>query len=199
MTEQQKLEMFLNSLQEQQVVPTLLLHACCAPCASYCIEWLSNYFRITCFFYNPNIAGKEEYEKRRDELKRFIACFPTQYPVQFLEGKHDTEQFYQAVKGLEKEPERGKRCSVCYRMRLEETAKIAKEKKMDYFTTTLSISPLKDARRLNQIGQELEKIYGVSYLVSNFKKRNGYQRSIQLSTQYQLYRQKECGCVFSKR
>lgn len=178
--------------------PTLLLHACCAPCSSYVLEYLSEYFQITLFYYNPNISPFEEYEKRVVEVKRLISELPVKYPVRFQEGKYDAERFFALAKGHEQEPEGGERCFSCYALRLEEAALAAKEAGLDYFTTTLSISPYKNAEKLNEIGLALEKKYGVRYLTSDFKKRNGYKRSIELSAQYNLYRQDYCGCVFSK-
>ncbi len=179
-------------------VPTLLLHACCAPCSSYCLEYLSNHFAITLFYFNPNIHPAEEYAHRVAEAKRLVAELPAKYPVSFLEGSFEPQRFYDAVKGLEAEPEGGARCRVCFRLRLEETAKLAKEKGFDYFTTTLSISPLKNADVLNEEGEKAGEKFGVRHLPSNFKKKGGYQRSIVLSREYDLYRQNYCGCVFSR-
>ncbi|WBY64372.1 epoxyqueuosine reductase QueH [Thermocaproicibacter melissae] len=179
--------------------PSLLLHACCAPCSSYVLEYLSRFFNITLYYYNPNISPQQEYEKRVEEVQRLLAELPTQNPVRFAAGNYDPQRFFELVKGHEADPERGKRCTICYRMRLEEAAKYAKENGFEWFTTTLSLSPYKDAERLNAIGAELEKKYGVKYLHSDFKKRGGYKRSIELSRQYNLYRQNYCGCVFSKR
>ena len=178
--------------------PSLLLHACCAPCASYVLEYLSQYFRITLFYYNPNISPEEEYRKRVGEVRRLLSALPMKYPAEFVEGKYDSFHFFEMSQGHEKDPEGGERCMKCYAMRLEETAKYACAGKFDYFTTTLSISPYKNAQKLNEIGSELEKKYGVKYLYSDFKKKGGYQRSIELSHQYDLYRQNYCGCVFSK-
>jgi len=178
--------------------PTLLLHACCAPCSSYVLEYLSDYFRITLFYYNPNISPAEEYRKRVEEVKRLIAALPVKNPVSFLEGNYDTGRFFTLAKGHEDEPEGGERCFSCYALRLREAALAAKAGGFDYFTTTLSISPYKNAGKLNEIGAALEKEVGVRYLYSDFKKRNGYKRSIELSAQYDLYRQDYCGCVFSK-
>lgn len=192
---QKVLEKTLAGLEKH--VPTLLLHACCAPCSSYVLEYLSQYFRITIFYYNPNIAPKEEYRKRVDEVKRFLLEFPAQYPVSFAEGPYEPERFFALAKGHEGDPERGGRCTLCYRLRLSETARYAAEHGFEYFTTTLSLSPYKDAQRLNAIGAELEKQSGVKYLFSDFKKRGGYQRSIELSKIYHLYRQNYCGCVYS--
>lgn len=195
---QKELDKFVLKLQEEKEVPTILLHSCCAPCSSHCIEYLSQYFRVTVFYYNPNISYEEEYRKRVEEEKRFIKEFPTKYPVEFIEGDYDTSKFYDMAKGLEKCPEGGERCFKCYELRLRETAKLAKEKGFDYFTTTLSISPLKSSLKLNEIGLKLEEEYGMKYLLSDFKKKNGYKRSIELSKEYNLYRQNFCGCVYSR-
>ena len=179
-------------------VPRLLLHSCCAPCSSYCLEYLSNYFKITVFYYNPNIYPEEEYHMRAEEQQRFIREFPTRYPVSFVEGAYDTKAFYEMAKGLEQVPEGGVRCFKCYEMRLRQTAELAKAKGFDYFTTTLSISPLKNAQKLNEIGGKLEQEYGISYLYSDFKKKEGYKRSTEISREYEMYRQDYCGCVYSK-
>ncbi len=177
---------------------TLLLHSCCAPCSSYVIEALSNYFKITVFYYNPNISPIEEYKKRVEEQKRFLSQINTKYKVDFIESDYDHENFISLTKGLEQEKEGGNRCVKCYKMRLEKTASIALEKGYDYFCTTLSVSPYKNANKLNEIGKYLEEKYKVKYLYSDFKKKNGYKRSIELSKQYNLYRQDYCGCKFSK-
>ncbi len=180
------------------VVPKLLLHACCAPCSSYCLEYLSQYFEIIIFYYNPNISLKEEYEYRLKEEKRFVSLMEFKNPVTIVDGEYDTRDFFRAVKGFENEPEGGKRCEKCFALRLEASAKIAKTLDCDYFSTTLTISPLKNAQVINSIGDELSKRYGVKWLFSDFKKREGYKRSIVLSKKYDLYRQDYCGCVFSK-
>ena len=178
--------------------PTLLLHSCCAPCSSYVLEYLSRNFQITLFYYNPNIAPEPEYRYRVSELRRLVGEMLPDSDVRIVEGNYDPQVFLNAVKGLEEEPEGGKRCKVCYRLRLEEAARIARELGCEYVTTTLSISPMKDAKALNQIGGEVADKYNVKYLYSDFKKRNGYKRSIQLSAEYQLYRQDYCGCGFSR-
>lgn len=178
-------------------VPTLLLHSCCAPCSSYVLEYLSEYFKITVFYYNPNIYPPEEYNKRAREQEAFIEKLNTKYPISFIEGDFEDNKFYQTVKGLENAPEGGERCFLCYRMRLEESAQTAKEKGFDYFTTTLSISPHKNAQALNQIGLDIQAKYDVKYLLSDFKKKNGYKRSCEISEEYGIYRQDYCGCVFS--
>ncbi len=238
-------------------IPTLLLHCCCAPCSSAVLEYLSNYCRITVFFYNPNISPKEEYEKRLQEEKRFIKEFTQRaggfvpdavsgegnrdsrggiidtaedvlfsagsgnlserypvedvissegsgslsgrYPIEILEAAYDPERFFEEARGLESAPEGGERCTKCFSLRLRETARAAKEGGFDFFTTTLTISPLKDAHRLNAIGTQMGELFGVPFLPSDFKKRDGYKRSIELSRDYNLYRQNYCGCIFSKR
>lgn len=193
---QKELDKIIENLD---TVPTLLLQSCCAPCSSYCIEYLSNYFEITVVYYNPNIYPENEYEHRKSEQKRLISEMKTKYPVKFLDCDFESEKFYEAVKGMEDCREGGERCFKCYRLRLEKTAKAAKENSFDYFTTTLTISPLKNAQKINEIGQELENEYGVKFLPSDFKKKEGYKRSIELSREYNLYRQNYCGCVFSKQ
>ena len=195
---QKKLEEIITKHERAGEVPTLLLHSCCAPCSSYCLEFLSNYFRITVFYYNPNIYPEEEYVKRVEEQQRFIAQLPTKYPISFVEGNFEKERFYEVVKGYEDCPEGGERCFRCYELRLEETAKLAQAMGMDYFTTTLSISPLKNSAKLNEIGEKLGAIYNIAHLSSDFKKKNGYKRSIELSNEYGMYRQYYCGCVYSK-
>lgn len=193
---QKELEAILKDLPEAPP-KKLLLHSCCAPCSSYVLEYLSHYFEIIIFYYNPNIGSAEEYEKRVKELKSLLERANYHYPVTLIEGAYEPERFYQAARGLEQEPERGKRCYECYKLRLSETAKLSKKLETDYFTTTLSISPMKNADWLVEIGEELAKTYGLQYLPSDFKKKGGYQRSIELSKIYDLYRQNFCGCVFS--
>ena len=196
---QKKLEERIAEEAKAGRVPRLLLHSCCAPCSSYVLEYLSAFFLITVFYYNPNISPKEEYEARTAEQKRLISELPTKNQVTFLEGRYEPELFYKTVKGLEDCKEGQERCTKCFELRLSEAARIAKEGSFDYFTTTLSISPLKDANRLNAIGKVMAEKYGIPYLFSDFKKKNGYKRSIELSAVYHLYRQNYCGCVFSKR
>lgn len=196
---QRELDILTARLQQENKVPALLLHSCCAPCSSYVIEYLSDYFKITVFFYNPNIYPDEEYLHRSAEQQRLIKEFPAKYPVAFMQGEFDKERFYSAVKGMEQEPEGGARCAACYRLRLEETARRAKQGGYDYFATTLTISPLKNAQTINQIGEQIGKTCGTAYLCSDFKKKNGFKRSTELSAQYGMYRQNYCGCVFSKR
>ena len=195
---QKQLEAIISEHEKAGEVPTLLLHSCCAPCSSYCLEYLSNYFRITVFYYNPNIYPEEEYAKRVEEQRHFIERLPAKYKIEFVEGAFEKERFYDMVKGYENCKEGGNRCFLCYELRLAETAKLAKQMKMDYFTTTLSISPLKNSNKLNEIGERLGREYGVAHLSSDFKKKNGYKRSVELSNEYEMYRQYYCGCVYSK-
>jgi len=201
MNYQKELDKIIEKLkmEEPYKPPKLLIHSCCAPCSSYVLEYLSEYFSITIFYYNPNIYPADEYEKRVKEQERLISLMPLKNPVTFVEGDYEPQKYYETVKGHEKDPEGGERCFICYRMRLEEAARIASEGGFDYFTTTLSISPYKNAEKLNEIGQEVARLYGVSFLPSDFKKRGGYQRSIELSREYGLYRQNYCGCIFSRR
>ncbi len=189
----------IEGVLESGKTPSLLLHACCAPCSSYCLEYLTRYFSVTLFYYNPNIEPAEEYRHRVEEAKRLVRELPALHPVTFLEGKYEPERYHAAVKGLENEPEGGSRCEVCFRLRLSEAAKAAAEGGFEYFTTTLSISPLKNADLLNRIGKELAEEYHTAYFFSDFKKKGGYQRSIELSREYDLYRQNFCGCIYSKR
>lgn len=197
----------LRRTEEQQdengnPAPTLFLHSCCAPCSSYVLEYLCKYFQITVFYYNPNISAAEEYWKRAAEQKRLIAAYNEEkkgYPISVTEGSYEPELFFEMAKGLEDCPEGGERCFRCFRLRLEETAKRAAEGNYDYFATTLTVSPLKNARKLNEIGQTLAAEYDISWLPSDFKKKDGYKRSIELSAQYGLYRQNYCGCAYSRR
>ena len=185
--------------QRKGNVPTLLMHACCGPCSTYCIEYLSQFFHITIFYYNPNIAPAEEYAHRVEEIKRFVATFKTKYPVKFIEGEYDPKKFYEAARGLEDEKEGGKRCRKCFELRLGETARLAKEMGFDFFTTTLSISPKKDEQVLNVVAKEQGAIYGIKALPADFKRKGGFNRSVELSEEYCLYRQEYCGCVYSLR
>ncbi len=177
----------------------LLLHACCAPCSSAVLERLSNFFEITIFYYNPNITEEKEYLKRIEELKKFISLVKYKYPISLVPGNYEPQKFFEMAKGLEDEPERGKRCYKCYAMRLEESARIADELGFDYFCTTLTLSPHKNSNWINEIGEDLNNRYNSIYLYSDFKKKNGYKRSIELSREYDLYRQDYCGCVYSLR
>ena len=196
--------------------PTLFLHSCCAPCSSYVLEYLRRFFRITVFYYNPNISVEEEYRKRAAEQKRLIAAYnavageaaptlragregaQTVHPIEVIDGDYEPQRFYGTVRGLEHCPEGGGRCFACYELRLRETAERAAAGGYDYFATTLTVSPLKNAVKLNEIGERLAQEYGVAWLTSDFKKKGGYQRSIELSKEYGLYRQDYCGCVYSK-
>lgn len=196
---QKELEKLIGKLEQTKEVPRLFLHSCCAPCSSYVLEYLSQYFEITVFYFNPNIAPEEEYRKRVEEQKRLIEQLPALHPIGFAEGRYEPKEFYDKVKGLEKEPEGGARCRVCFALRLEEAARLAAEGGYDYYTTTLSISPLKNAQVLAQVAMEMGEKWGVAWLPSDFKKKEGYKRSIQLSAEYDLYRQNYCGCVFSRQ
>lgn len=194
---QLQLDRILEQIQGEDRVPRLLLHSCCGPCSTYVLEYLSNFFDITVYYYNPNIYPKEEYDFREAEQEDLIRRLPSKYPIHFQKAVYDPEDYYQKVRGHEGDPERGERCSLCYRLRLEEAARWAREGSYDYFTTTLSLSPHKDAQRLNEIGRILEEEYGVAYLYSDFKKRNGFKRSKELTDEYGMYRQDYCGCFFS--
>ena len=185
------------TLRKEGKVPTLLLHSCCEPCSSYVLEYLSEYFKITVFYYNPNIYPESEYTKRILEQQKLISEMHFKNSVSFLAGSYDKEQFYEMAKGLEEVKEGGERCMKCYEMRLKKTAQKAAEGGFDFFTTTLSISPMKNAQKLNEIGRSVGAEYGMEYLLSDFKKKNGYKRSIELSAIYGLYRQDYCGCEFS--
>lgn len=193
-----EMEKIINQEQNQNHIPTLLLHSCCAPCSSYVLETLTPYFKITILYYNPNIYPEEEYIKRKEEEKRFIREFPSKHPVEFLDCDYDSRSFYEITQGLEQLKEGEKRCYLCYQLRMEKTAILAKEHKFDYFTTTLSISPYKNSDWIHEIGKQLEEKYQISYLPADFKKKNGYKRSIELAYLYHLYRQDYCGCIYSK-
>lgn len=196
---QKELDRILAECQAEAKVPRLFLHSCCAPCSSYVLEYLSQYFEITVYYYNPNIFPAEEYEKRVEEERKLIEAMNFVHPVDLIAAPYEPESFYQIAKGYEKEPEGGERCVRCYELRLKEAARLAASLGYDYFTTTLTISPLKRADKLNEIGERLAEEYGVACLPSDFKKRNGYKRSIELSKEYGLYRQDYCGCVYSIR
>lgn len=193
---QKELDKIINYNTKNGIKPTLLLHACCAPCSSYTLEYLHEHFDITLFFYNPNISPQSEFEYRENELKRLVNEMGLKIPI--ICGEYEPDKFKEIAAGLENIPEGGKRCFKCYRLRLKKTAELAAERGFDYFTTTLSISPYKNADKLNTIGAELAEKSFVKYLFSDFKKKNGYKRSIELSHQYSLYRQNYCGCVYSK-
>ena len=192
------LEIIRDNCSENRV-PRLLLHSCCAPCSSYCLELLSEYFEITVFYYNPNIYPPEEYHMRAAEQERFVSLLPQKHKISYVEGAYDTQKFYDMVRGMENLKEGQERCFACYEMRLREAYEYAKDKGFDFVTTTLSISPLKNSGKLNEIGSKLEEEYGLPYLYSDFKKQNGYKRSTEISNEYDMYRQYYCGCVFSKK
>lgn len=196
---QKMLDNLIAENKAKNLKPSLLLHVCCAPCSSYVLEYLTEHFDITSVFYNPNISSVEEYNHRAEELQRFVKEKEPAGDIKVIIKEYCPEEFHQVIKGLEDSPEGGNRCFKCYALRLEETAKMAKEGDFDYFTTTLSISPLKNAQKLNEIGGVYEEKYGIKYLYSDFKKKEGYKRSIELSKEYNLYRQNFCGCEFSKR
>ncbi len=199
MTDYSKIcEQTLREVSRLEDKPRLLLHACCAPCSSYVIEYLSGFFNITMYYYNPNITSLDEYNFRKEELCRLLREFPPAQGITLLDSPYEAERFLNMAKGLEHLPEGSNRCKECYLLRLEQTALAAKQNGFDYFATTLSISPYKNAQWLNSIGEELSQKYGVKYLFSDFKKKNGYKRSIELSREYNLYRQSFCGCVFSQ-
>ncbi len=195
---QKELDKIILNITKSGALPRLMLHSCCAPCSSYVIEYLNPYFNITVLYYNPNISPVEEYEKRKAEQIRFIKEFDSVNPVHICDCDYDGKKYEEAIKGLENEPEGGLRCVKCFYLRLEETAKTAKKLNFDYFCTTLSISPLKNAELLNKIGKNLSEKYDIKYLPSDFKKREGYKRSVELSKKYNLYRQNFCGCVYSE-
>lgn len=196
---QKELDKVISELEKENKTPKLLLHSCCAPCSSYVLEYLSNYFKITVFYYNPNIYPKEEYLKRVEEQKRLIKVMKFKNQVDIIEGIYNSDVFFDMCRGLEHLREGQERCFKCYYLRLRQTLKIAEEKDFDYFTTTLTISPFKNAQKLNEIGLILSENKKVKYLLSDFKKKDGYKRSIKLSEEYNLYRQDYCGCIFSKK
>jgi hypothetical protein len=205
---QKELDKILENMEKNgELGKNLLLHSCCAPCSSYCLEYLRQYFRITVFYYNPNISFEEEYRKRVEEQKRLIQVFNQQvvdgqatgFPIKIIEGDYEPDKFFDMAKGLEDCKEGGERCFKCFELRLKKTAELAKSGGYDYFTTTLTISPLKNAAKLNEIGEMLACEYGLNWLMSDFKKKNGYKRSTELSKEYNLYRQDYCGCAYSKK
>lgn len=196
---QKELDKVIEQIKSDGTTPSLLLHVCCAPCSSYCLEYLSQYFKITVYYYNPNISVKEEYEYRLSEEKRLISLMKFKNPVNIVESTYESKEFFNAVKGLENEKEGGRRCVECFRLRLDNSVAKAKELGCDYVTTTLTISPLKNAHILNELGSELAGKYDANWLFSDFKKREGYKRSIVLSNEYNLYRQNYCGCIYSKQ
>jgi len=194
-----KMEEIIKEEQEKCNIPSILLHSCCAPCSSHVIDTLTPYFNITIFYYNPNIEPFEEYEKRKEEEKRFIKEYPNINKLDIIDCDYDNDKFKSMSKGLEHIPEGGARCIKCYHLRLDATAKKAKELGYDYFGTTLTVSPYKKSDKLNEIGEHLSKEYDIKYLYSDFKKKNGYKHSIELSKKYNLYRQDYCGCIYSVR
>lgn len=196
---QREMDILLEKLKLEEKTPTILLHSCCAPCSSYCLEYLTEYFNIAVFFYNPNISSKEEYSLRLSEQKRLIEEMPKKNSITLIEGEYRPSDFYEIARGLEDAPERGERCQKCYYLRLKAAAMKAKEIKADYFATTLTLSPLKDSYTINSIGERLSGSMDVPYLSSDFKKREGYKRSVELSKEFRLYRQSFCGCVYSKK
>lgn len=199
MNYQLELDNLIEKLKLEVRKPKLLIHSCCAPCSSYVLEYLSAYFEITIFYYNPNIHPEDEYIRRVEEQQNLIKAMPLSSEVHFIKGDYIPKDYYDKVKGLETEPEGGERCFVCYELRMREAARVAAELGATYFTTTLSISPHKNAVKLNEIGEKLAGEYHILHLPSDFKKKNGYKRSIELSKEYQLYRQDYCGCIFSMR
>ena len=190
------LEKEIELIKNNENKPKLLLHACCGPCSSYVIEYLSNYFDITIYYYNPNTYPENEFIRRLEELKKFTSTFNNN--VKVIEENYDSGEFYKSIKGLEKLGERSERCYKCYELRMKKTILYAKENNYEYFTTTLSISPYKNAEWINEIGKKLENEFNVKYLYSDFKKKNGYKKSLELSKKYNLYRQDYCGCIYSK-
>lgn len=196
---QKRLDNIIENNEREDILPSLLLHSCCAPCSSYTIEYLSNYFKISVLYYNPNISPKEEYEKRKAEQIRLIHSMPVKNAVDFVDCDYECSAFFEIAKGYEQCREGGERCFRCYELRLRKTAEEARKGGYDYFCTTLSISPLKNAQKINEIGEKLSNEFGVEWLPSDFKKREGYKRSIELSREFNLYRQNFCGCVYSRR
>lgn len=197
---QKEMEEVLKELQvDQKGRPSLVLHSCCGPCSSYVMKVLTDFFDLSLFYYNPNIHPQAEYEKRLQTQRELCEKMPFTGKLTFLSSPYDPERFFAQTKGLEEEKEGGSRCEVCFRLRLEETAKEAKRQGADFFTTTLSVSPHKNAPLLNAIGEELAKKYQVNYLVADFKKKEGYKQSVQLAKTYDLYRQDYCGCIYSLR
>ncbi|MBR1762634.1 MAG: epoxyqueuosine reductase QueH [Eubacterium sp.] len=196
---QKETDKIIKKIEEEGSAPKLMLHSCCAPCSSYTLEYLSDFFEISVFYYNPNIYPKEEFEKRFAEQKRLIEALHAKNRISLIKGEYNPNEFFEIAKGLENAKEGFERCFKCYRQRLEKTAFLAKEMGFDYFCTTLSISPLKNSQKINEIGFETAERFGVKWLPSDFKKKEGYKRSIELSREYDLYRQDFCGCIYSKR
>ncbi len=193
-----EMEREIEALKRAGRRPLLALHSCCAPCSSAVLEQLNDAFQIAVFYYNPNISPEDEFRRRAEEQLRLVREMPLAEDIRAEIGAYDPERFYAAVRGHESDPEGGARCGICFELRLRETAKYARDIGAEYFTTTLSISPLKDASRLNTLGGAIAAEYGLKYLHSDFKKKDGYRRSCALSKEYDLYRQDFCGCVYSK-
>lgn len=196
---QRELDSVLKNISSAESKPVLLLHSCCGPCSSYVLEYLTQYFNIKLYFYNPNIHPEDEYKKRLDAQYKVIKSMQLENTVEIIEGAYNTEMFFSKVHGLESEPEGGERCRQCIKMRMEAAASEAKKLNADYFATTLTVSPHKNAIYINQMGEELEQSQQITYLLSDFKKKNGYKRSIELCRIHNIYRQDYCGCVFSFR
>ena len=194
-----ELNIIIDSIKNKDEVPKLLLHSCCAPCSSYVIEYLSDYFDISILYYNPNISPIDEYLKRKKEQIRLIKSIKTKNKLDIIDCDYDNDIYEDKIKGLENEPERGNRCTICFNLRLDKTASMAKKLNYDFFATTLTVSPYKNSNLINEIGIKLQEKYNIKYLVSDFKKKNGYKRSIELSNKYNLYRQNFCGCKYSKK
>ena len=194
-----ELKIIIDSIKNKDGVPKLLLHSCCAPCSSYVIEYLSDYFDISILYYNPNISPIDEYLKRKKEQIRLIKSINTKNKLDIIDCDYDNDIYEDKIKGLENEPERGNRCTICFNLRLDKTASMARELNYDFFATTLTVSPYKNSNLINEIGIKLQEKYNIKYLVSDFKKKNGYKRSIELSNKYNLYRQNFCGCKYSKK
>lgn len=195
---QLELDKIINKIEGENTTKSLLLHSCCAPCSSYVLSYLNRYFNITVFYYNPNITNREEYLKRKQEQIRLISELPAENKINIIDADYNPEKFFEITKGLEDCREGGERCFKCYELRLKATAEAAKENDFDYFCTTLTISPLKNAQKINEIGHMLGDEYGISFLPSDFKKKDGFKKSIEFSRIYNLYRQNYCGCIYSK-
>ncbi len=199
MNSNEQMERLLKELNQEGKIPKLLLHTCCAPCSTTVIERLLSFFHITVFYYNPNIEPESEYKKRKEEQKRLLKEISSKNPITFLDCDYNNLEFENIAKGYENCLEGGERCHRCYLLRLEKTAEMAKQLGFDYFGTSLTVSPYKNAFIINQIGKELQEKYSVNYLISDFKKKDGYKRSIDLSKKYNLYRQNFCGCQYSQK
>ena len=189
----------LEKISKLSYTPKILLHSCCAPCSSYVITFLSNYFDITILYYNPNIAPQEEYEKRKNEQIKLIKTLNTKNKLDFLDCDYENNIYNEVIKGYENIPEGGSRCHICFNLRLEKTAKLAKLNNYDYFCSTLTVSPHKNSKVINEIGEKISNKYDIKWLYSDFKKNEGFKQSIELSKKYELYRQDYCGCIYSKQ